>query len=93
MFHVYILRCADDTLYIGSTNDLERRVHHHNHAKAGAHYTKVRRPVTLVYSEVCETYALSRAREGELKRLTRSEKLTLIASKNSSIARVTEEGC
>ena len=49
MFHTYILRCADDTLYVGCTNDLTKRLHQHNHAKAGAHYTKIRRPVTLVH--------------------------------------------
>lgn len=75
---VYILRCADDTLYVGSTTDLIRRLHQHNHAKAGAHYTKIRRPVTLVYSEEFSTLAEARAREAEIKRLTRAEKLELI---------------
>ncbi|MDB5254985.1 MAG: Excinuclease subunit domain protein [Candidatus Nomurabacteria bacterium] len=78
MFHAYILKCNDGTLYVGSTNDLERRVHQHNNAKNGAHYTKIRRPVTLAYSEQCETYADVRRREGELKRLTRAEKIKLI---------------
>ncbi len=86
MFYVYILTCADDTLYTGSTNNLEKRLHKHNHLKSGAHYTKIRRPVVLSYSEECKTYAEARAREGELKRLTRKEKLELIAmySKTSS---------
>ena len=75
MFHTYILRCADDTLYVGCTNDLEKRLHEHNHAKAGAHYTKIRRPVTLVHKESFRTLAKARAREAELKRLTRGEKL------------------
>ena len=78
---VYILKCADDTLYVGSTNDLEKRLHAHNNLKSGAHYTKIRRPVTLVYSETCETFAESRSKEAELKRLSRPEKLTVI--KNS----------
>lgn len=82
MFHVYILHCADGTLYIGSTNDLTKRVHQHNHAKAGAHYTKVRRPVTLAYSEACDSYAAARTREAVLKRLTRAKKFALIASKS-----------
>jgi putative endonuclease len=77
MFFVYILECADQTLYIGSTNDLEKRLHKHNHAKSGAHYTKIRRPVVLKYSEQLETYSLARKREGELKRLSRAEKLAL----------------
>ena len=76
----YILRCADDTLYVGSTNDLEKRLHQHNHAKSGAHYTKIRRPVVLVYSEQLATLAEARKREAELKRLTRQEKLALIAA-------------
>ncbi len=76
-YFVYILTCADGTLYVGSTNDLDKRLHQHNHAKSGAHYTKIRRPVTLSYSELLETYAEARAREGALKRLTREQKLKL----------------
>lgn len=76
-FFVYILQCNDKTLYIGSTNDLEKRLHAHNHLKSGAHYTKIRRPVRLRYSEKCSTYSEVRAREGELKRLSRKEKLAL----------------
>lgn len=77
----YILRCADDTLYIGSTNNLVKRLGEHNSSKAGAHYTKIRRPVELVYSEVFETLKEARGREVELKRLTRAEKLVLIKTK------------
>ena len=75
---VYILECADKTLYVGSTSDLDKRLHAHNHLKSGAHYTKIRRPVILKYSEQLETFAESRKREAELKRLTREEKLKLI---------------
>jgi len=78
MFSVYILECADTTLYVGSTNNLEKRLKEHNTAKNGAHYTKIRRPVVLKYSEVLPTYKKVRAREGELKRLSRKEKLVLI---------------
>lgn len=77
-YYVYILKCKDDTLYVGSTNNLERRLHAHNNLKSGAHYTKIRRPSILVYSEITDNYALARAREGELKALTRKEKLSLI---------------
>ena len=80
MYSVYILRCADDTLYVGSTNDLAKRLHQHNHAKSGAHYTKIRRPVILVWSEAVTNLAAARAREAELKRLTRAEKLALIVA-------------
>lgn len=77
---VYILECADTSLYVGSTNDLERRVHQHNHAKAGAHYTKIRRPVVLKYSQTFKTFHEARVREAELKRLTRAQKLEIISN-------------
>lgn len=77
-YYVYILECADKTLYIGSTDDLEKRLHAHNHLKNGAHYTKIRRPVILKYFEKVETFAEARAKEGVLKKLTRKEKLGLI---------------
>lgn len=76
-FYVYILTCSDGTLYVGSTNNLEKRLHKHNNLKSGAHYTKIRRPVVLSYFETCSTYSEARAREGELKRLTRQKKLKL----------------
>jgi putative endonuclease len=78
MFYAYILECADGTLYVGSTNDLEKRLHQHNNAKNGAHYTKIRRPVVLKYKEQCETLGAARSKEAELKRLTRKQKLGLI---------------
>ena len=77
---VYILECADKTLYIGSTNDLEKRLHAHNHLKSGAHYTKIRRPVVLKYSERLKSLSKARSREAAIKRLTRQEKLELIKS-------------
>ena len=79
-FFVYILECHDKTLYVGSTNDLEKRLHAHNNLKSGAHYTKIRRPVVLKYSQQFKTYAKSRSREAELKRLSREEKLKLFKS-------------
>ncbi len=78
-YSVYILECADGTLYIGSTNDLGRRLHAHNHAKSGAHYTKIRRPVSLQYAEHDFTLGDARKREAALKRLSRKEKLALFA--------------
>ncbi len=80
-FFVYVLECADKTLYVGSTSDIEKRLHAHNHLKSGAHYTKIRRPVMLRYSEKISDYAKARAREAEIKRLTRKEKLVLLSSK------------
>jgi putative endonuclease len=77
LWYVYILECADKTLYIGSTNNLEKRLHAHNHLKSGAHYTKIRRPVVLKYFEICKTFSSARAREHSLKQLSRKEKLNL----------------
>jgi putative endonuclease len=74
IYRVYILECSDDTFYIGCTNNLEKRLFQHNNSKSGAHYTKIRRPVKLVYSEKVATLALGRAREAEIKRWTRKKK-------------------
>lgn len=74
----YILECADKTLYVGSTNNFEKRLHQHNNAKSGAHYTKIRRPVILKYSENFDTLKEARTREHELKKMSRKEKLELI---------------
>ena len=85
MHFTYILECADKTLYVGCTNDLEKRLKQHNGAKAGAHYTKIRRPVTLKHLERFHTLAKARAREAEIKRLTRAKKMKLLQSKNSTV--------
>lgn len=75
--YVYILECADKTLYVGCTNNLEKRFIQHNTSKRGAHYTKIRRPVVLKYKEIFETLKEARAREAAIKRLKREEKLDL----------------
>ncbi len=77
-YFAYILKCSDGTFYIGSTNDLEKRLHQHNNLKSGAHYTKIRRPVKLIYQEELKEFGESRKREAELKRLSRKEKNELI---------------
>ena len=77
-YFVYILRCSDGTLYTGSTNDLEKRLHAHNHLKSGARYTRARRPVKLVYTEKHRTHKKAMQREYALKQLKRSEKIELI---------------
>ena len=77
MYFIYILECADKTLYVGYTNNLERRIKQHNESKSGAHYTKIRRPVKLKYSEKFKTLSVARRREAEIKRLKREEKLAL----------------
>lgn len=77
-FAVYILQCADKTLYTGSTCDLKKRVYKHNNTKAGAKYTRGRRPVKLVHSEKFKTLAEARKREAEIKNLSRLQKKMLI---------------
>ncbi len=77
MFFTYILECADGTYYIGSTSDIDRRVLEHNSSKRGAHYTKIRRPVVLRYTESFDTMSSAKKRETMLKKLTRIQKETL----------------
>ena len=79
-WHVYIVRCTDDTLYTGITRDVERRVDEHNTSNAlAASYTRSRRPVTLVYREPAATRSAASKREYELKQMTRREKDALVA--------------
>ena len=75
--YVYILKCADRTLYIGTAKELSRRVAVHNAGK-GAKYTKPRRPVRLVYQEGPMSLTRALQREYQLKQLTRPQKLALI---------------
>lgn len=74
---VYMVCCADGSLYTGWTNDLERRVRMHNAGK-GAKYTKSRLPVKLVYHEKYEDRIQAMKREAAIKKLTRRDKLKLI---------------
>ena len=78
MYYLYILQCADKTLYTGITVDLERRVKEHNNSKLGAKYTKGRRPVTLVYVKKFRTRATASRAENQMKKMTRQEKLALV---------------
>ena len=77
MNYTYILKCSDNTLYTGWTNNLEKRVKDHNDGK-GAKYTKARRPVELVYYEEFETKEDAMKREYSIKQLSRTQKVTLI---------------
>ena len=77
--YTYILKCADNTLYTGWTNHLEKRITDHNAGK-GAKYTKSRRPVELVYFETFPTKEDAMRREYAIKQLTRKEKEKLITS-------------
>ena len=81
---VYILQCADGTLYTGITSDLERRVSEHDVGQ-GAKYTRGRGPFQLVYQESCEDRGLASKRENEIKSLDRQAKLLLIGANTDSI--------
>ena len=78
---VYILECGDGSLYTGSTNDLENRLSTHSSGK-GAKYTRSHLPVTLVYSQDSLNRSEAAKRESEIKKLSRKEKLALIAEFN-----------
>ncbi len=80
MNYTYILRCADGTLYTGWTNDLDARLKAHN-GGLGSKYTRVRRPVELVYYEQFDTKEQAMSREWHIKSLSRDEKLRLISEK------------
>jgi putative endonuclease len=75
---LYILECADKSLYTGITNDLDRRIAQHKSGQ-GARYTRGRGPFRLVYTEILENRSNASRREGEIKKLPRAEKLKIIA--------------
>lgn len=76
---VYILECADNTLYTGITIDIARRVEEHD-SGIGAKYTRARGPVKIVYTETCVDRSAASKREIYIKQLDRADKLKLIAS-------------
>ena len=82
MYYLYILKCADKTLYTGITTDLKRRVAEHNSKKLGAKYIYSRRPVKLVYSKKFKNRSAASKEEVRIKNLKRDEKLELIKNKN-----------
>lgn len=78
-WHVYILRCADGTLYTGITTDIERRLEEHNTSDRGARYTRSRRPVRLAWSEEAASHAAASRREHDIRKMGRHGKLALLA--------------
>ena len=83
MYFVYMLECADGTLYTGIATDLERRLDEHNHSPKGAKYTRTRRPVKLVYSEEYSNRSTASKREYEIKKkMSRKDKLQLVLQKS-----------
>lgn len=77
---VYLLRCADGTLYAGITTSPERRLAEHNTGKAGARYTRARRPVVLVWQQEASDRSVASRCEYLLRQLTKAEKEALVAS-------------
>jgi len=77
-YHVYIITCADGSLYTGITTDVERRLHEHNCTTRGAKYTRSRRPVKLAASWSVADRSAALREEARIKRLTRKQKLELI---------------
>jgi putative endonuclease len=77
MWYVYILKCNDETLYTGITNDLSKRVSSHNKG-TGAKYTKTRLPVELVYYEEALDRSSASKREYQIKKLSKKDKINLV---------------
>ena len=86
MWYVYLVRCADGTLYTGVATDLERRIAAHN-AGRGAKYTRSRLPVKLVYREAAADRAAAQKREHAIKRLPRPAKRALFARRKKTRTR------
>lgn len=77
MAFVYILKCSDDSYYVGSTTDLTKRIEEHNNS-LGANYTKKKLPVKLVYYEECQSIETAFLRERQLHGWSRKKKEALI---------------
>ncbi|MCF6459565.1 GIY-YIG nuclease family protein [Clostridium sp. Cult3] len=83
MCYVYILECADKTLYTGWTIDLDKRIKVHNEGKASK-YTRARLPVRLVYTEIYDDKISAQRREWNIKQMSRDKKLKLIETQNKA---------
>jgi len=83
MYFVYILECSDKTFYTGITTNLDRRIAEHNSSKLGAKYTKVRRPVKLIYSQEFINRSEASKEESKIKKLSRHEKIRRFFSKSN----------
>lgn len=85
-WYVYLLNCADDSYYTGITTDPRRRLHEHNHDdKRAAKYTRVRRPLQMVYFELCDSRSDAACREYEIRKLSRKKKAELAISMLSDL--------
>jgi putative endonuclease len=91
MWYVYVLKCLDNALYIGLTNNLKRRFEEHSQGKGG-YYTSYNRPTDILYYEIFENRPEAEKREQQLKRWSRAKKLALlkgnlVSLRNLSISR------
>lgn len=78
-WYVYMLRCSDNSLYTGITNNPERRICEHNeNSKLAAAYTRSRRPVKLVYQEKCKNRSRALMREAEIRKMSKPEKEAML---------------
>lgn len=80
MYYLYILRCADNSLYCGQTKDLRRRIIEHNSDDSKSKYTRSRRPAKLIYFEKYKTLTEVLKREFEIKKMTKIKKEKLLTS-------------
>ena len=79
MYYVYIVLCADNTLYTGIAKELDKRIEEHNSSDKGAKYTKARRPVKLVYHDTFPDRSTASKREYAIKKMSRKKKEDLIS--------------
>ena len=77
-WYVYIVKCSDDRLYTGISNDVQKRIAAHNKGM-GCRFTKYRHPVILLFQEECGTKSVARKRELEIQGFSRSKKLDLVS--------------
>lgn len=87
MWYLYILNCADNSLYVGTTTNLDRRLEEHSAGKGGF-YTRGRLPVSLLYQEKHPDRSTAEKREAQLKRWTRAKKLALITGDKALLKRL-----
>lgn len=83
-WYVYLLECADKSLYCGITTSLTRRLDEHNTSDKGAKYTRTRRPVRMVWSKEVKDRSEASKEEARIKKLTRKEKLQLVSAHQTS---------
>ena len=89
MYYFYILRCSDNSLYCGQTNNLQRRINEHNFDKnKSAKYLRAKKPVKLVYSEEYSNLQLAMKREWQIKKWTKAKKEALVSNNISELKRL-----